>query len=292
MICVPKDRGSDSDADREELPDDQSNEARGEAGKGGAEESGAEECPNSGPAHARWGRALYVEDRASSPLQTSPRTSPAPALSRSTFPRKALYAEDRKNVVIIFSDIVAFSRIADGAPAPLVMDMLHNLFHRYDLLCEKHGIFKVETVGDGCVMAAGLIDDDEVGRVHASDKANARKALAIAGDMIVEARNVRPPLNRHGERPPFIEIRVGIHQGDITCGVLGKLQPRFQVFGSAVNMAARMEQSGTASQVHVSQDFHDIVDMPESFWCRQETVTVKNLGQIQTWYHDPLLFRK
>ena len=36
-----------------------------------------------------------------------------------------------------------------------VMDMLHNLFHRYDMLCEKHGIFKVETIGDGCVMAAG-----------------------------------------------------------------------------------------------------------------------------------------
>jgi class 3 adenylate cyclase len=36
-----------------------------------------------------------------------------------------------------------------------VMDMLHNLFHRYDCLCEKHGIFKVETIGDGCVMAAG-----------------------------------------------------------------------------------------------------------------------------------------
>ena len=35
------------------------------------------------------------------------------------------------------------------------MDMLHNLFHRYDCLCEKHGIFKVETIGDGCVMAAG-----------------------------------------------------------------------------------------------------------------------------------------
>lgn len=51
------------------------------------------------------------------------------------------------------------------------------------------------------------------------------------------------------ERDDFLEIRVGIHCGNITCGVLGKLQPRFQVFGSAVNMAARMEQSGIASQV-------------------------------------------
>jgi len=92
----------------------------------------------------------------------------------------------------------------------------------------------VETIGDGCVMAAGLIDRDGEPK---NDKANARRALAIAEDMIRAARKVRPPLNRHGERPPFIEIRVGIHQGDITCGVLGKLQPRFQVFGLRLHPA-------------------------------------------------------
>jgi len=197
---------------------------------------------------------------------------------------RALYAEERKHVSIIFSDVVKFSRIVDGAPASKVMDMLHNLFHRYDCLCEKHGIFKVETIGDGCVMAAGLIDEDD--RVK-NDKDNARRALAIAQDMVREARKVRPPRNRHGERPDFLEIRVGIHQGDITCGVLGKKQPRFQVFGSAVNMAARMEQSGSPSAVHVSNDFRDLVDLPASVWCEQRKVTVKNMGEVDTWLLDP-----
>jgi hypothetical protein len=41
------------------------------------------------------------------------------------------------------SVVVKFSRIVDGAPAHKVMNMLHELFHRYDLLCEKHGTFKV-----------------------------------------------------------------------------------------------------------------------------------------------------
>jgi len=48
--------------------------------------------------------------------------------------------------------------------------------------------------------------------------------------------------------------------------------------------------AGAASQVHVSQDFYELVDMPESYWHRQATVSVKNLGQVRTWYHDPLLF--
>lgn len=73
--------------------------------------------------------------------------------------------------------------------------MLHDLFHRYDMLCKRHRVFKVETIGDGCVMATGLIDEDGVIR---NEKDDARRAFAIAQDMIAEARQVRPPRNRHG----------------------------------------------------------------------------------------------
>eukprot|EP00802_Teleaulax_amphioxeia_P006215 Tamp_06219.p1 GENE.Tamp_06219~~Tamp_06219.p1 ORF type:complete len:713 (-),score=106.40 Tamp_06219:116-2254(-) len=265
-------RGSDQESSDQECSDEDGHAPSAEEGQ----EGGRHREAGGAKGRARTRRAKALADGAAD--------ARGPLLQRIG---RALYAEERKNVSIIFSDVVSFSRIADGAPAPKVMDMLHNLFHQYDMLCEKHDIFKVETIGDGCVMAAGLIDRDGEPK---NDKANARRALAIAEDMIRAARKVRPPLNRHGERPPFIEIRVGIHQGDITCGVLGKLQPRFQVFGSAVNMAARMEQSGAASQVHVSQDFYELVDMPESYWHRQATVSVKNLGQVHTWYHDPLLF--
>ena len=34
----------------------------------------------------------------------------------------------------------------------------------------------------------------------------------VGGGQVREARKVRPPRNRHGERPDFLEIRVGIHQ--------------------------------------------------------------------------------
>ena len=54
-----------------------------------------------------------------------------------------------------------------------------------------------------------------------------------------------------------------------------------------VNLAARMEQSGSASAVHVSEPFHDLVALPESVWCEKKTVAVKNLGQIKTWLFDP-----
>jgi len=198
-------------------------------------------------------------------------------------PGKALYAEEKWNVSIIFSDIVGFSRISDGLKPIKVMDMLHDLFNRYDRLCEQHGVFKVETIGDGCVMAAGLLEDSSD---NDSGKAAARRAIAIAKDMIREARKVPAPLRHKNDPVEYLEIRVGIHVGPTTCGVLGKVMPRFQVFGSAVNMAARMEQTSKPGMVHVSKAFYELIGDEEAFH-DPRVVTVKNMGEQETWLLDP-----
>ncbi|EKX52321.1 hypothetical protein GUITHDRAFT_102221 [Guillardia theta CCMP2712] len=196
---------------------------------------------------------------------------------------KALYAEEKRNVSIIFSDIVGFSRITDGVPPMKTMNMLHQLFHRFDALCEKHGVFKVETVGDGCVMAAGLLEDNND---NDGGRAAARRALAIAMDMVRETKLVLSP-DRGGRREP-LTLRVGLHVGDITCGVLGKGMPRFQLFGSTVNLAARMEQTCAADRVHASKKFFELVGGESGSWEGPTLVKVKNMGEVETFTLDPL----
>ena len=60
---------------------------------------------------------------------------------------RALYAENANDVVIIFADIVSFSEMAMGMAPLEVLDMLHNIFSRFDALCDKHGVSKLETIG-------------------------------------------------------------------------------------------------------------------------------------------------
>ena len=51
------------------------------------------------------------------------------------------------NVTIFFSDIVGFTTLA-GEMTPLeVMRMLNELYVGFDKLVEKHGVYKVETIG-------------------------------------------------------------------------------------------------------------------------------------------------
>ena len=52
-----------------------------------------------------------------------------------------------------------------------------------------------------------------------------------------------------------MRCRIGIAVGTVLCGVLGRLQPRFHVFGHGIRAAEKLEQTGTPDAVHASDGF-------------------------------------
>jgi class 3 adenylate cyclase len=210
---------------------------------------------------------------------------------------KALYAETARNVSIIFTDIVGFSRITLDVAPIRVMNMLQNLFNRFDELCDIHGVMKLETIGDAYLCATNLLGDHDGDEDAAKD--GAVRALAMAKDMVKEARRVRIPIPHHDavhvpwasnayDTVDYLEIRVGIHVGDITCGVLGQKLPKFTTCGTTVNTSARMEQTSLPSMIRATKAFHDLIGDAEKEWMEMETVNIKNMGQIETFLLDPL----
>uniref|UniRef100_A0A7S1ZC46 Guanylate cyclase domain-containing protein n=1 Tax=Ditylum brightwellii TaxID=49249 RepID=A0A7S1ZC46_9STRA len=195
-----------------------------------------------------------------------------------------LYAEEKHNVSIVFVDIVGFSRIAAGVTPLKVMDMLQNLFSRFDLLCEKHGVQKLDTVGDAYIACALDDDDDENNREDDNGKSRALCCLNLAKDMVKESFKVMAPTDPE----EHLKIRVGIHVGDLSCGVLGQSVPKFSVFGDAVNLAARMEQTSMPMRIHVSKQFHDLIGEDETRWEESKITSVKNMGEVETWILDPV----
>ena len=140
-------------------------------------------------------------------------------------------------VTVLFSDIVGFTNISSEVPSLEVMDMLHDLFLQFDDLAEKHGCYKVETIGDAYMVAAGCpdkCDDHAVRMAH------------MAIDMARAAAAVTSPLD--GEP---LRIRIGIHSGPVKAGVVGRARPRYCLFGDTVNVASRMESNGLAGCVQV-----------------------------------------
>jgi class 3 adenylate cyclase len=198
---------------------------------------------------------------------------------------RALYAETVPNVCIIFTDIVRFSQISLGMKPIKVMDMLQDLFSRFDALCDRYGIQKLETIGDAFICTSPMFDEN-------ADKDHqqvALNALEMAKEMVKEARRVIVP--KKGAMQT-LEIRVGIHIGDLTCGVLGERLPKFTVFGSSVNLAARMEQACLPSRIRMTKDFYDLLPESESEVVEaREIIRAKNMGEVETYLLNPLLER-
>ena len=109
----------------------------------------------------------------------------------------AQLAREHSNVSILFMDIVGFTPLAKSVHPQEVMHMLNELFSEFDALCNEFGVYKVETIGDCYVVAAGLVEPDEEGFMQISPNLDpsdsAERLLQFAKGMMAHSRTVPVP---------------------------------------------------------------------------------------------------
>ena len=140
-------------------------------------------------------------------------------------------------------------------------------------------VFKVETIGDCYVAAAGLPDPRED---HAVVMARfARDCLARMGELVHQLEITLGPDTAD------LRMRFGLHSGPVTGGVLRGDKSRFQLFGDTVNTAARIESTGAKNKIHLSKETANLLVVAEKAdWIREreDVVVAKGKGQIKTYW--------
>jgi class 3 adenylate cyclase len=83
-----------------------------------------------------------------------------------------------------------------------------------------------------------------------------------------------------------IQVRIGIHSGPTVAGVLGTKKYSYDVWGDAVNTAARMESYGEPGTIQVSKEFYESVkdlSIVQSMTIRSEKeIVMKGKGLMNT----------
>ena len=133
--------------------------------------------------------------------------------------------ETHELVTIVFSDIVKFTDISREISPLKVSQMLDRLYLAFDKIARKHGIFKVETIGDSYMGVTNLMNDQ--------DSTHVKRIAEFAIDMINEASDIL--IDEDEPEKGFINIRVGFHCGPVVSNVIGSLNPRYGLFGDTVN---------------------------------------------------------
>jgi class 3 adenylate cyclase len=195
----------------------------------------------------------------------------------STKPIADLFPE----TTLMFADMVGFTAWSSVREPCQVFTLLETVYHAFDEIAKRRGVFKVETVGDCYMAVAGL---PEPRKDHALVMAH------FAHDCNVELIRLLKPLEvTLGPDTADLAMRFGLHSGPVTAGVLRGQRARFQLFGDTVNTAARVETTGEKGRIHVSQETADLlVAAGKSRWVqkREDTVVAKGKGELQTYWLD------
>lgn len=159
--------------------------------------------------------------------------------------------DDLEEVTLLFTDMVNFTKFSNSVQPKDVVQLLSDLFNQFDSLLMKYDVYKVHTIGD-CYVVSGYTGAKSGAERTKQDIAQeAFNVLSIGFEMIDIIRKVRDQATN--EQLKALDMRIGIHTGDIIAGIIGTKIVRYDIFGQNVLIANKMESNGVPGKINVSE---------------------------------------
>ena len=181
-------------------------------------------------------------------------------------------ADAHAEVSVLFADLVGFTQLSKGLSAPRLVEMLDQIFSEFDAIVGRLGVEKIKTIGDCYMLVGGVPEPRE------------DHAVAVVQTGLAMLQAMQRINQEHGTQ---LQIRVGVNSGPVVAGVIGMHKFTYDLWGNTVNIASRMESTGTPGRIHVSTRTAQLLG-PHFALEARGCVSVKGIGELETFFVNEL----
>ncbi|WP_036302532.1 adenylate/guanylate cyclase domain-containing protein [Methylotenera sp. L2L1] len=176
-------------------------------------------------------------------------------------------ADHYESVTVMFADLINFTQMSDKMSPTQLIDLLSEIFLRFDQLADKYQVEKIKTIGDAYMVVSGA-------PVVCQDHAHRIMGMALDMQVVLKELSEKTGID--------LGMRIGINSGPVVAGVIGSSKFSYDLWGDTVNMASRMEETSLPNTIQVSKETKVLLTHDYSFSLRTG-VEVKGKGVLETF---------
>lgn len=148
----------------------------------------------------------------------------------------------------MFVDFKDFTKTEEQFSPIDLMDELDIIFKNLDDISKKFSLETLKTLSDGYLCIAGL---NSGGRSNSEDVLHAAmKVQQFMNDLKAK---------RLSEGKPYFEMKIGVHTGLITGGIVGVRTLAADIWGESVQTASLIEKMSRGGEIKISESTYDAV---------------------------------
>ncbi|MBE7437176.1 MAG: GAF domain-containing protein [Spirochaetales bacterium] len=175
-------------------------------------------------------------------------------------------------VSVLFTDFAGFTEASQRMLPHELVSQLDSCFSQFDHVVKRNNLEKLKTIGDSYMCAGGLPD---IRPTHAVDTCMA--ALEFR-EFMRQVSEVRIAIGLD-----IWQIRIGIHSGPVTAGVIGNYKFSYDIWGDTVNTASRMESASESGKINISGATYELVK--DFFECEYRgKIAAKGKGELDMYF--------
>merc|ERR1719419_515903 len=176
---------------------------------------------------------------------------------------------------VLFCQICDFEQLSNELDAAALVNYLNKVFTYIDRLSTKNKVYKVETVKEVYMAASGLPEPngDHMNQIAHFALDIKESLIETPERLVVNSLNFKSPT-----------LKIGIHCGTVIAGVIGKLCPRYRLFGDTVNVAARMETNSKKGMIQISKRFREKIDDSVFQTVDRGFIKIKGKDSMHTYF--------